>query len=48
LGFAARLAGGSISVMNILKVFAALYVIQAATGFAVGFTIPWLHFFGVL
>jgi hypothetical protein len=31
-----------------LKIIGALYVAQAATGALIGFTIPWLHFFGVL
>jgi hypothetical protein len=31
--------------MTTLKIAALLYSIQAALGFAAGFTIPWLKFF---
>jgi len=31
--------------MTIVKIAVWLYLIQAAVGFAVGFTIPWLQFF---
>jgi hypothetical protein len=33
--------------MTILKIAGTLYLIQAAIGFAVGFTIPWLQYFHV-
>lgn len=33
--------------MAIIKAAAQLYIIQAATGFVVGFTIPWLQFFHI-
>ena len=36
------------AVMTIVKVAAQMYVVQAATGFVVGFTIPWLQFFGIV
>jgi hypothetical protein len=35
------------AVMIIIKIAARLYVIQAAAGFAAGFTIPWLQFFHI-
>lgn len=31
-----------------LQCVGAIYVAQALAGAAVGFTIPWLHYFGVL
>ncbi len=40
-------AWASLYSMNALKIAAALYIIQAGVGFAVGFTIPWLQFFHV-
>jgi hypothetical protein len=33
------------AVLPYIKIVARLYVIQAATGFAVGFLIPWLRVF---
>jgi hypothetical protein len=35
-------------VMTIIKFAAQMYVVQAATGFVVGFTIPWLQYFDIL
>jgi len=34
-------------IMTIFKIAAWLYLIQAAIGFAAGFTIPWLQLFRV-
>lgn len=34
--------------MTAWKILGALYVAQAVTGALIGFTIPWLHYFGVL
>lgn len=34
--------------MTALKFAAYLYIAQAAAGFAVGFTLPWLRLYGVL
>jgi hypothetical protein len=33
--------------MSAVKIAAALYIIQAGLGIAIGFTIPWLQFFHV-
>ena len=32
----------------LIKVGVALYLMQAAFGFAIGFTLPWLYHFGVM
>lgn len=34
--------------VTLLRVFVYCYLAQAIIGFAVGFAIPWLHFFGVI
>ena len=34
--------------MTAWKVLGALYIAQAITGALIGFTIPWLRFYGVL
>lgn len=34
--------------MNVMKIAGAIYVSQAVAGFAIGLTIPWLQFFGVI
>ena len=36
---------GRFAVLPLIRIAAWLYVIQAATGFGVGFVIPWLRFF---
>jgi len=34
--------------MTLIKFAANLYVVQAATGFTIGFAIPWLQFFEII
>lgn len=34
--------------MTLVKIAAYLYIAQAAAGFAIGFTIPWLRLYGVV
>jgi hypothetical protein len=34
--------------MTMIKFVARLYAVQAAAGFIVGFTIPWLQFFDIM
>jgi len=32
----------------ILRIAVVIYLLQAAAGFAIGFTVPWLQFFSVI
>jgi hypothetical protein len=36
------------AIMTMIKFVAQLYAVQAAAGFIVGFTIPWLQFFDIM